>query len=174
MTTDTNTKKNLPKFKRHKLLKDLDTRLKGQHITDEFEVCGAKFKLRTLSGGDEDWADGYVKGANFYQSARSRRAPYLAAALVAMYDDEEDRWVPFEELIVADPDALTSAEAEVLEDEALAKEAHRAALIEWILNEDKNGNFIQELYSKHVELEKRRDEAMENMVPLSKSLRTGG
>ena len=171
----------IPRKKKHKLLKAIDSRLKGAHVIDEVTVLGVRYKMRTLDPSEETWADSYVAGENFYQTARARRAPYVAASLLAIWDDERaevnedgDGWVPVTELFAASTDELEPYQQTLLENEVFHANWTRTEVLAWLTDEDKHGPFVQQLFSFYIELENRRNEALENLDPLSKSHRTGG
>jgi len=168
----------LPRKKKHKLLAAIDSKLKGAHVVDEVEVLGDKYKMRTLDPSEEAWADQHVRGDNFYQTARNRRAPYVAASLIALWEepDEENpegRWVPVEELFAPDTDDLEKYEEMLLQDETLHSNWIRSEVFEWLTDKDKHGPYVQELFAFYITLENRRNEALEHLDPLSRSHRTG-
>ena len=169
----------IPRKKKHKLLEAIDAKLRGAHVIDEVTVTGDRFQMRTLDPTAESWADLQVRGENFYQTARNRRAPYVAASLVAMWDDgdpetdEGPRWVPVEEIFAPDEDELETYQQTLLENEPFHANWVRSEVMEWLTDKDKHGPYVQELFSFYISLEDRRNEALENLDPLSKSHRTG-
>ena len=86
--TNTNTKEinwlNPPRAKPHPLREQIAAQIQGAQIEDTFSIAGRRYTLRTLWPFEETWADGLITGANFYQTGRNRRAPYVAASLQAI------------------------------------------------------------------------------------------
>jgi hypothetical protein len=158
----------IPAAKRHKLLGIIDGELRGAHTKDTFEVLGHKYVLRTLDPVEEAWADSYVNGENFYQTARNRRAPYVAAALKAIDD------TPVEELFTP-PDDLPEMQRELIDSsEEFRATWLRDEVLKWLVSKDKHGPYVQMLYHCYLEVDTKRGEAFDNLDPLSKSRRTGG
>jgi hypothetical protein len=50
----------------------------------------------------------------------------------------------------------------------------REEMLKWLIEKDKHGPFVQELYRCYIEIEDDRAKALENLDPLSKKTPTGG
>ena len=179
MTDNTKPKPKMLPSKKHKLLKAIDSKLRGAHVEDEVTVLGTKYKMRTLDPSEESWADQLVTGENFYQTARNRRAPYVAASMLAIWqdpteDEPEGKWVTVEDLFAPDKEELEDYQVTLLENPKFFSNWIRTEVFEWLTDKDKHGPYVQELYTFYISLENRRNEALENLDPLSKSHRTGG
>ena len=153
---------------RHKLLDIIDNELGGAHTAEDFKVLNHTYRLRSLDPEDEEWADANVKGDNFYQTARSRRAPYVAAALVAMDG------VPVEKIFTPPAD-MPELQRKMYDEEPKFRKMWIAEqVLAWLMNPKKHGPFVQELYGHYLTLEEKRVEALRKLDPLLAKTRTGG
>lgn len=158
----------IPTAKRHALLDIIGKELAGAHHEKVFEVLGHKYAMRTLDPQEESWADSYVRGDNFYQTARNRRAPYVAAAIQAIDGVAVETLFTF-------PDTASDLEAKLFSSSPEYRRAwHREQVLTWLVDRDKHGPFVQHLYQSYLEIDGQRTEALENLDPLLKTTRTGG
>ena len=166
----------IPTAKRHKLLDTISDGLRGAHVTRVFKVLGFKYRMKTLDPHEESWADGYVEGQNFYQTARSRRAPYVAASIthIGEMDTADKELTPRAKLFDV-PDDMPDLQRDLIEGNEEFHEAWlREEMLKWLIEKDKHGPFVQELYRCYIEIEDDRAKALENLDPLSKKTPTGG
>ena len=97
MTTENTAKKKddgqwqiLPDAELDPVLDAIDAELRGCHKTTEpIEAFGGWYVLRTLDPEEEGWADEFTSGEQWWQVAKSTRAPRLAAALVSIGKSKE-------------------------------------------------------------------------------------
>lgn len=162
----------LPDAKRHALLDVISGELAGAHCEADFEVLGHKYRLRTLDPQEEAWADRYVDGQNFYQTAKNRRAPYVAAALVGVYgpdsETKEERLFRVDELFTPSDDMPDIQRALIDSNSEFYATWLRDEVLKWLVAKDKHGPYVQQLYARFLELEQMRNEALENLDPLSR------
>ena len=158
----------IPDAIRHELLDVIDTELNGCHFSQPFEVLGKWYTLRTLDPAEEAWADALVDGDTLYQTARNRRAPYVAAALVGI-GRSEDKIVPVEELFKA-PDDLPEIQLFLLREEEKYEAAwRRLEVLKWLADKNKHGPYVEELYSSYLEVHEKRTLALRAIDPLSET-----
>lgn len=152
----------LPKADEHPLLKDLETQMHGSQIRDDITLYGRRYTLETLWPWEETWADTYVDGANLYQAGRSRRVPYVAAALRAIDG------VPLE-LLFKVPATLSLDEKKLLDDPRMALAWRRDQLYRRLAGEPPlfPPEVIAELWVFYQSLEERRRQSLEKIGPLS-------
>jgi hypothetical protein len=156
----------MPKAKRHDVLDALAAELRGCNTTKEFEIAGHKYGLRTLTPREEGLADGYVTGANFYQTGRNRRGPYVAAAL-----DSIDG-VSIKELFQRPDDEEETMEALLDSDVDFEDNWRIGEVLRWLVANVPPA-VLSELWQCYQELERQRNEALEGIGPLSTRDLTG-
>jgi hypothetical protein len=151
---------NPPRAKVHPLRAQIGQELRGCQSQEDFVVCGRTYTLRTLWPVEEEWADSLVDGSTIYQAGRNRRAPYVAAALVAvdgvpvqeLFQLPDDTPDELRNLYLSAPDALVSW--------------RRSEVFRW-LKEEVQPPVLAELWGSYQVLEERRREALEKIGPLS-------
>lgn len=157
-----------PTAKRHRLLDIIDNELQGAHHSKTYEVLGHSYTLRTLDPDDEAWADGNVTGDNFYQTARNRRIPYIAAAIVAIDGTSvEQLFLP--------PTDMPEIERRLYDESSAYKKVWlREQALTWLRDVHKHGPYVQELYGHVLDLESERGEALRKLDPLRAKTPDGG
>lgn len=163
-----NAKAEMPEAERHKLLDAIDSELRGAHKEQNFELLGRTYRLKTLDPAEESWADSYVAGNNFYQTARNRRAPYVAAALVSIDN------IPVDQLWKMPEDAPALHKKLYDENKEFHKNWLHEQILSWLINPAKHGPIVQFLWACYLDLDTERSDALEELDPLLKKTRTGG
>lgn len=163
----------MPQAKEHQLLADLQNELQGCHKQTEVQVFGTWYKLRTLDPLDEDWTVIHVSGDSLYAAGKTRRAPTIAAALVAI-GKTRNAMIPVEELFQL-PDNLPVTERQRYEENPHLFQAwRRTAILDWLHRPNaSHERVLAELYRAYLVLSQERDEALGALDPLSKSAPSG-
>lgn len=156
-------KNGMPTAKKHAVLEQLARELRGARTQETFEVYGRKYTLQCLDPGQESWADGFVTGQSLYQTGRNRRAPYVAAALLAV------EGTPIKELFQLPPDT-EQAMREMLQqaDGVLEGEWRRQQVLKWLVT-DLSPPVLDALWDNYLTLVEKQKEALDALHP---SLRT--
>jgi hypothetical protein len=157
--------------KRHRLLHVIDGELRGCHRKEPVSLFGRKYLLRTLDMDDNTWVDSQVAGENFYQTAKSLRAPTIAAALVGILEEDDDgkeHLVSVEELFELS-DSTPDVERKLIESDPLFKQNWlRSQVLTWLTQPEKSQQrLVQLLYEHYLKLDMERNEAMAALDPLS-------
>lgn len=157
--------------KRHRLLHVIDGELRGCHRKEPVSIFGRKYVLRTLDMDDHTWVDSQVAGENFYQTAKSLRAPTVAAALVGILEENEEGkevLIPVEELFELS-DSTPDVERKLIESDSLFKQNWlRSQVLTWLTQPEKSQQrLVQALYEHYLKLDMERNEAMAALDPLS-------
>jgi len=154
---------NPPQAEEHPLLKDLQVQMDGTQIRDTTTICGHAYTMETLWPHEEAWADGYVNGLNFYQAGRSRRLPYVVAALRAL-----------DGVSVADLFKLPASTPKDMREQyektpALLDAWRRDQLFQRLAGERPllAPDVVSELWAFYQKLEERRRASLEKIGPLS-------
>lgn len=145
--------------KRNVVLENLKKELAKGFLEKEVMVRGHKWLLHTLNEEEETWSDTFVNTASPAALLGSRKSPRLAASIKAMDG------VPVDSLFLYPDDMPKEVQKALNEDEVRKRFWIRDQLL-LFLNEDSHRVFIEELYSKFMELENDRNEAIKE-VPKS-------
>jgi hypothetical protein len=168
---------NVPKAKRHRLLRDVSARLRGCHQTGTFDVFGTRYVLRTLAPNEESWTVQYVQGNDFFSAAKTKRAPTVAAAIVAVGELDESGAcdvLPVEQLFEM-PDDMPKGTRQLIEaNDAFRKDWLRGEVLRWLVEPENHEAVIATLYDHYLGLEEKRNEALGALRPLSKRTPIGG
>jgi hypothetical protein len=183
MTDDTNTESTnplewarLPKAKRHKAVTNLSQRLKGCHKTGQIDLYGVRYVLRTIDPSEEDWTLPFVKGDDFYSTAKSKRGPTVAAAIVGWGDIDEDgnaEIVPIEDLFEVPEDMPEATMKLIKGSKRFERNWRRAEVLRWLSEPENHEMLTAQLYDRYLELDKERNEALVALDPLRKKAPTG-
>lgn len=154
---------NPPQAEEHALVRDIEAQMGGAQIRDATTVCGHTYELETLWPHEESWADGYVKGVNFYQTGRNRRLPYLAASLRAVDG------VSVEQLFKLPASTPVEIKAEFDADPTLVVAWRREQILARLGGERPwlQPPVVAELWQFYQALEERRTGVLEKIGPLS-------
>jgi len=157
---------NLPEKKQHGVLAAIDGELRGRHLTKPVEVMGHTYELATLGPDREMWADLLTSGEDMFKAARSRRAPYLAAALRGIDGVPVEQLWPLPD--AGTPEGMYARGSRAAEDDWRARQA-----LAWLTDDQKHDDFIQALWHEYLLIDKSRRDALEQIGPLSKGTPTG-
>jgi hypothetical protein len=155
-----------PKANQHPLLQQLSAQLHGTEAQEAFTISGHTYTLRTLTPFEESWADGFVDGANFYQTGRNRRAPYVAAALMTIDN------VSVKELFQLPDDADAETKQLVQASSVLEDDWRRREVLRWLVVSIPSP-VLAELWTSYQTLEVKRNESLEKIGPLSATTASG-
>lgn len=177
MTDENDEKTNwakLPKAKRHAFLAEIDQALKGCHKKETFEIFGTRYTLRTLDPADESWTLQFIQGNDYYSFGKMRRAPTVAAALVAIGPaDESKPTISVEELFTVADDMPEVTKQLVKENKYFERDWRRTEILRWLSEPDKHEDLTKLLYDRYLSLSGKRAEALVALSPLSKRTPTG-
>ena len=156
------------KAKRHPLLNDLSTELRGFRIAETFEVVGHKYRLQLLAPSEMDWViEKATSGANLVEMANLMSRPLIAAALLEIDN------IPVAQLFQL-PDDLPKEARQALEADSKVLAEWRREQIFAYLGEDVDVEVIKELGKHYTELEDRKRKQIGEIRNLSKGTLSRG
>lgn len=150
----------VPIARRHTLLNDITSLLKGHELSVEAEVIGHKFLLTTLSSDEEMWSDGLMQNNSTAQTISSYRKARLAASIKSIDN------VPVSEMFEL-TEEFNKEEKILYSDPQYGKRAWQMSQL-YIWLGELPMNVIDELAIKYQEMNKTRREAIEGIGNLSK------
>ena len=155
----------LPLAQTNPLLDRLTAELRGTRQTATVTLGEHRYVLQTLEAEDEQWADGFVQGGSGYQVARSKRVPYLAAALVSI--DETPVEVLWKLPETMDPDLKRL----LLSRTELETGWRRVIIRDWLSKLPPGA--IDKLWAEYQALDEKRQQSLEALQDLSQRTPSG-
>jgi hypothetical protein len=164
---------NLPRAVRDDYLNTVSAGLAGCHKQDTFEVFGTWYTLRTLDPADEGWTLQFIAGGDAYAVGKSKRAPVVAAALVAL-GPAPDKTKPVEALFKVPADLPEVPKKLIEGSKFFERDWRRTEVLRWLTDPEQHEMLSAVLYDRYLSLERKRNAALEALSPLSKGTRSGG
>jgi hypothetical protein len=153
---DTESKKpNISVAKRHQVLEDITTQIKGVEISDSITVAGHKYLLRTLNSDEEVWADGYISSSSAMAAVTSMKLPTLAAAIRAIDGIKSEDMFEFSENMKENDKAYHGQSTWHLHYWQMSQ------MLLWLGGQD--NSLIIELWKFYIGLTERRDTSWEEL-----------
>lgn len=152
--------------KRNSRLQNLGKMLKGNEISGLVKVMDHTFHLQTLNYDEETWADQYVLMGSPVQTVKTRRLPYISAAIKS---------ITFPDGVIVEKKDLFDLPDDMDEDIKKIITSDPVELEYWLnrqmmlfLGEEGNSPFITPIWNKLDEMITKRQEALESISNLSK------
>lgn len=150
------------KASRDKRVEDIKHSLRGFHITEDFDIGGAKWRLRTMTPAEIAESDAWVNDSTSMQAGRSLARAQVACALTHI------NGVPIEELFTV-PKEGDPEELKRLEDPETLRLWRKQQVWDFLMHETQDEVLIL-LWESYVALLKRKRAAMEGLSGFSKGI----
>ena len=141
--------------KRHQILQDITTQIKGTEVSDICDIAGHKYLMTTITADEEVWADGYTSANSPMAAVTSMKMPVLAASIKSI-----------DGVVVSDlftfPDSMPEAEQQFNSQDAWHKRYWlMTQLLLWL--GDKPDMLISELWKFYIKLRERRENSWDEL-----------
>lgn len=139
---------------RRDILERIKEEFAGKDFVKEHKIGGHSYTLKLLNAGEEEWRDRHVPASMSLATLTARKIATVAASIVAIDG------VSVKDIFGSDSDSGGESVISVMTDLYKSEYYVQEKVLEFL--KGLPGKFIDELFDKYLELEKERQEGLEN------------